>query len=54
MLFIYFLKIYLFDRDSERGNTSRGSVRGRSRLPTKWGARCREHDAGLDPRTLGS
>ena len=29
---------------SERGNTSRGSGRGRSREP----------DAGLDPRDLGS
>ena len=35
---------------SERGNTSRGSVRGRSRLPAEnWGL-----DAGLHPRTLGS
>ena len=42
--------IYLFDREtaSERGNTSRGSGRGRSRLPEE------EPDAGLHPRTLGS
>ena len=33
---------------SERGNTSRGSGRGRSRLPVE------EPDAGLDPRDLGS
>uniref|UniRef100_A0A452UXJ5 Solute carrier family 22 member 23 n=1 Tax=Ursus maritimus TaxID=29073 RepID=A0A452UXJ5_URSMA len=32
----------------ERGNTSRGSGRGRSRLPAE------EPDAGLDSRTLGS
>ena len=30
---------------SERGNTSRGNGRGRSRLPTE------EPDVGLDPRT---
>nr|XP_025713137.1 UPF0538 protein C2orf76 homolog isoform X1 [Callorhinus ursinus] len=28
------------ERHSERGNTSRGSGRGRSRLPTEPGARC--------------
>ena len=33
---------------SERGNTSRGSGRGRSRLIAE------EPDVGLDPRTLGS
>ena len=33
---------------SERGNTSRGSGRGRSRLLAE------EPDVGLDPRTLGS
>ena len=51
-LFIYFFKdfIYLFDREttSKRGNTSRGSGRGRSRLPAE------EPDVGLDPRMLGS
>ena len=33
---------------SERGNTSRRSGRGRSRLPAE------EPDVGLDPRTPGS
>ena len=33
---------------SERGNTSRGSGRGRSRLTAE------EPDVGLDPRTPGS
>ena len=33
---------------SERGITSRGSGRGRSRLLAE------EHDVGLDPRTLES
>ena len=33
---------------SERGNTSRGSGRGRSRLVAE------EPDVGLDPITLGS
>ena len=33
---------------SERGNTSRGSEKGRSRLPAK------EPDVGLEPITLGS
>ena len=51
--FFFFLKIvfiYLTEREtaSERGNTSRGSGRGRSRLIAE------EPDAGLDPRTLGS
>ena len=48
----FFLKdfIYLFDREtpSERGNTSRGSGRGRSGLPVE------EPDVGLDPITPGS
>uniref|UniRef100_A0A452VHN8 Neurobeachin n=1 Tax=Ursus maritimus TaxID=29073 RepID=A0A452VHN8_URSMA len=47
--FFFFLKIlfiYLTEREtaSERGNTSRGSGRGRSRLPAE------EPDVGLDPR----
>ena len=33
---------------SERGNTSRGSGRGRSRFPME------DPDVGLDPRTPGS
>ena len=33
---------------SERGNTSRGSGRGRSRLIAE------ENDMGIDPATLGS
>ena len=37
--------IYLTERGSERGNTSRGSGRGRSRLTAE------EPDVGLDPRT---
>ena len=48
----FFLRFYLFiDREreretaSERGNTSRGSVRGRSRLIAE------EPDMGLDPIT---
>ena len=44
--------IYLFDREretaSKRGNTGRGSGRGRSRLTAE------EPDVGLDPRTPGS
>ena len=42
--------IYLIDRETakERGNTSRGSGRGRSRLSAE------EPDVGLDPRTPGS
>ena len=50
-LFIYFLKrFYLCDREtaSERGNTSRGSGRGRSRHPVE------KHDVGLDPTMPGS
>uniref|UniRef100_A0A452VHQ4 Neurobeachin n=1 Tax=Ursus maritimus TaxID=29073 RepID=A0A452VHQ4_URSMA len=51
--FFFFLKIlfiYLTEREtaSERGNTSRGSGRGRSRLPAE------EPDVGLDPRMPGS
>ena len=49
----YFFKdfIYLFDKietASERGNTSRGSGRGRSRIIVV------EPDVGLDPITSGS
>ena len=52
-LFYFFFKIlfiYLTEREtaSERGNTGRGSGRGRSRLPAE------EPDVGLDPRTPGS
>ena len=36
------------ETDSERGNTSRGSGRGRGRLIAE------EPDVGLDPITLGS
>ena len=43
-----FYFIYLTETASERGNTSRGSGRGRSRLLVE------EPDVGLDPRTLGS
>jgi len=53
ILFYFLFKdfIYLFDRErhSEGGNTSRGSGRGRSRLPAE-----QEPDVGLDPRTLRS
>ena len=45
ILFIYLIAI---ETASERGNTSRGSGRGRSRLQAE------EPDVGLDPRTLGS
>ena len=45
ILFIYLTEI---ETARERGNTSRGSGRGRSRLPAE------EPDAGLDPRILGS
>ena len=49
----FFLKIsFIYSTEvetaSERGNTSRGSGRGRSRLPTE------EPDVGFDPRTPGS
>ena len=55
--FFYFLKdfISLFDREtaSERGNTIRGSGRGRSRLPAEEpdvgrGARCRQRSPTWD------
>ena len=48
--FIKILFIYLTEREigSERGNTSRGSGRGRSRLIAEV------PDVWLDPRTLGS
>ena len=45
ILFIYLTEI---ETASERGNTSRGSGRGRSRLPAE------EPDVGLDPTTPGS
>ena len=45
ILFIYLIVI---ETASERGNTSRGSGRGRNRLTAE------EPDVGLDPRMLGS
>ena len=50
MLFFKILLIHLTEREtaSERGNTSRGSGRGRSRRPAE------EPDVGLDPITPGS
>ena len=45
ILFIYFTEI---ETASERGNTSRGSGRGRRRLLAE------EPDVGLDPVTPGS
>ena len=45
VLFIYLTEI---ETASERGNTSRGSGRGRSGLTAE------EPDVGLDPRTPGS
>ena len=45
ILFIYLTEI---ETASDRGNTSRGSRRGRSRLPAE------EPDVGLAPRTPGS
>ena len=45
ILFIYLTEI---ETVSERGNTSRGSGRGRSRLPAE------EPNVGLDPRMSGS
>ena len=49
-IFLKILFIYLTGREiaSERGNTSRGSGRGRSMVIAE------EPDVGLDPRTLGS
>ena len=52
-LFIYLKKIFLIysteiETASERGNTSRGSGRGRNRLIAE------EPDVGLDPITTGS
>ena len=52
-IFFFFFKdfIYLFDRDRdshERGNTSRGSGKGRSRLTAE------EPDVGLNPTMPGS
>ena len=49
IIFLKILFIYLTEREtaSERGNISRCSGRGRSRLPAE------EPDEGLDPRTLG-
>ena len=50
VFFLRFLFIYSTEIEtaSERGNTSRGSGRGRSRLIAE------EPDVGLDPITLGS
>ena len=53
MIYLFFLKIlfiYLtgIETASERGNTGRGSGRGRSRLIAE------EPDVGIDPRTPGS
>ena len=51
VLFFSFFKIlfiYLRETASERGNTSRGSGRGRSRLIAE------EPDVGLDPSSLVS
>ena len=49
-IFLKILFIYLTERETaiEKGNTSRGSGRGRSRLPAE------EPDVGLDPPTPGS
>ena len=43
-----FISLTEIETASERGNTSRESGRGRSRLPAE------EPDVGLDPRTPGS
>ena len=48
LFFLKILFIYLTETASERGNTSMGNGRGRSRLPAE------EPDVGLDLRTLGS
>ena len=51
-LFFFFFKDFIYSTEietaSERGNTSRGSGRGRSRLIAE------EPDVGLDPITPGS
>ena len=53
-IYTFFFKIYLFiyvteiETASERGNTSRGSGKGRSRLIVE------DPDVGLDPITPGS
>ena len=55
-LFIYlFIWQRLRERESERGNTSRGSGRGRSRLPTEQGAWCRaqSQDPGIMTQAEG-
>ena len=46
---ILFILFYLTERDTERGNTSKGSVRGRSRIPAEQGAQCgaRSQDSGV-------
>ena len=52
--FLIFFKDFIFylfeeiETASKRGNTSRGSGKGRSRLIVE------EPNVGLDPRTLGS
>jgi len=46
----FFLKEFIYLTDSERGNTSRESERGRSRLSAEQGAQC----GAQSPRTLGS
>ena len=46
--FYLFIYLTVIETATERGNTSRGSGRGRSRLPAE------EPDAGIYPRTLGS
>ena len=53
--FFKILFIYWTERHSERGNTNRGSVRGRSRLPAEQGARCgaRSLDPGIMTQVEG-
>ena len=49
--------IYLFDRDRQReGEHKQGEWERKKQAPSRAGSpvRCREPDAGLDPRTLGS
>ena len=48
MLKIFFIYLTQKETARERGNTSRGSGRGSSRLPAE------EPDVGLDPITTGS